>query len=81
MPGGYVGPPHTHSEDYWAVVITGVGANGAPGAADVPLPPGSYWTQRGNEVHVTKCLSAVECVFFVSQTGKFDYLPAKEKKP
>jgi beta-alanine degradation protein BauB len=77
MPAGYVSPPHTHTEDYWAVVISGVGANGAAGAADVPLPAGSYWAQRGKEVHVTKCLSAVECIFFVSQSGKFDYLNTK----
>jgi beta-alanine degradation protein BauB len=77
MPAGYVSPAHTHTEDYWAVVVSGVGANGAPGSTDVPLPSGSYWAQKGKEVHVTKCLSAVECIFFVSQAGKFDYVDAK----
>jgi beta-alanine degradation protein BauB len=77
MPAGWVSPPHTHTDDYWAVVVSGVGANGAPGATDVPLPAGSYWAQRGKEVHVTKCLSAVECIFFVSQSSKFDYVNTK----
>jgi len=77
MPAGYVSPSHIHTEDYWAVVVFGVGANGAPGSADVALPAGSYWSQKGKEVHVTKCLSQVECIFFVSQAGKFDYVDAK----
>src|SRR5262249_3452889 len=27
----------------------------------------------GGEPHVTKCISPGECIFFVSQDGKFDY--------
>jgi Domain of unknown function (DUF4437) len=77
MPAGFVSLPHTHTEDYYAVVISGVGASGRPGAPDVELPAGSYWFQKGKEVHVTKCLSANECIFFISQPGKFDYLAAK----
>jgi quercetin dioxygenase-like cupin family protein len=77
MPAGFVSPPHTHTEDYYAVVIAGVGANGRPDGQDVELPAGSYWFQKGKEVHVTKCLSANECIFFFSQPGKSDYLPAK----
>lgn len=76
MPAGFVSPVHTHTEDYLAVVIKGTGANGLPGATDVPLPPGSYWFQRGEEAHVTKCLSGEDCLFFLYQPGKFDYLPA-----
>jgi beta-alanine degradation protein BauB len=74
MPAGFVTPPHLHSEDYYGVVISGVGANGVPGAPDVELPVGSYWFQKGKEVHVTKCVSANECIFFLSQPGKFDFV-------
>jgi hypothetical protein len=35
MPAGFVSPVHTHTEDYWGVVISGVAANGKPGSADV----------------------------------------------
>lgn len=77
MPAGFVSKPHTHSHDYYAVVISGVGANGKPGATDVPLPAGSYWLQSGKEVHVTKCLSTTDCLFFVVQPGSFDYLIVK----
>lgn len=77
MPAGYVSPPHTHTEGYFGIVISGVGANGVAGAPDVELPVGSYWYQKAKEAHVTKCLSANECIFFIGQPGKFDYLPVK----
>ena len=73
MPAGYVSPTHTHAEDYWAIVVSGVMVNKKPDSADVPLPVGSYYFQKGGEPHVTKCISPNECVFFVSQNGKFDY--------
>jgi beta-alanine degradation protein BauB len=78
MPAGFVSPLHTHTEDYWGVVISGVAVNGKPGSTDVQLPVGSYWYQKGGEPHVTKCISPNECIFFVSQGGKFDYVPAKQ---
>lgn len=80
MPAGFVSPIHTHTEDYYAVVISGVGVNGLPGGADIPLPVGSYWFQKGGERHVTKCISPNECIFFLSQPGKFDYLPDTANK-
>ena len=79
MPAGFVSPTHIHSADYWGVVVSGVAANGLPGSTDVALPAGSYWVQKGGEQHVTKCLSPNECLFFVSQNGKFDYLTQPKK--
>jgi len=79
MPAGFVSPVHTHTDDYWGVVISGVAANGLPGSKDVPLPVGSYWFQKGGEAHVTKCLSPNECIFFISQNGKFDYVKVAGK--
>jgi len=77
IPGGFTSPPHTHTDDYYGVVVAGVIANGQEGAQDIPMPPGSYWFQKGREKHVTKCISSTECVFFVTQPGKFDFLMAK----
>lgn len=79
MPAGFVSPPHTHTENYWGVVVSGVGVNGKPGGADVQLPVGSYWFQKGGEPHVTKCISPNECIFFISQSGKFDYVPSAKQ--
>lgn len=77
MPAGFVSAVHTHTEDYYAVVVKGVGANDPVGAKPKGLPIGSYWFQRGEEPHVTRCLSKTGCLFFIVQPGKFDYVPAK----
>jgi Domain of unknown function (DUF4437) len=73
MPAGYVSPTHIHTEDYWAVVVSGVMVNKTPDGADGPLPVGSYFFQKGGEAHVTKCISPNECIFFINQGSKFDY--------
>lgn len=76
LPGGTVSPRHTHSADYYGVVITGVVANEqVRGALDRPLAPGSYWFQKGGEEHVTKCISQTECLFFVTSKASFDFQP------
>lgn len=80
MPAGFVSDIHIHTGEYWGVVISGVGVNGLPGSKDVPLPTGSYWSQKGGERHVTKCISSNECIFFISQSVKFDDIPDGMKK-
>ena len=77
MPAGFKSAVHTHTEDYYAVVIEGVGANFPAGGKAVPLPKGSYWFQRGEEPHETQCLSSTDCLFFLVQPGKFDYVLTK----
>lgn len=77
MPAGFVSPLHTHTEDYFGVVIQGVGVNTQAGKNTANLPVGSYWLQKGGEKHVTKCVSKTDCLFFIYQPGKFDYVPAK----
>ena len=80
MPAGFVSKVHTHTEDYWGVVISGVAVNGTPGSKDLALPVGSYWFQKGGEAHVTKCISPNECIFFINQRDKFDYVVDSVKK-
>jgi hypothetical protein len=75
MPAGFVSPIHTHTDDYWAVVISGVAVNSQVGGKELPLPAGSYWFQKGGERHITRCISPNECLLFISQDGKFDYIP------
>jgi hypothetical protein len=77
MPANYVSPLHNHTADYFAVVIEGVVVNTQPGNADVPLRVGSYYFQKGRENHVTKCISDTDCLLFIYQPDKFDYVPAK----
>lgn len=77
MPAHFVSPLHIHTADYFGIVIQGIGVNTQPGGADVPLPIGSYWFQKGKEDHVTKCISDSECLFFIYQPDKFDYVTKK----
>lgn len=71
----FASPIHRHSADEWGVVISGVVVNGKPGSQDIPLPVGSYFFQKARESHVTKCISSNECVVFLSQPAKYDFLP------
>jgi hypothetical protein len=78
MPAGFKSAVHTHTEDYYAVVIEGVDANFPARGKATPLPVGSYWFQRGEEPHETQCLSKTGCLFFLVQPGAFDYVVRRE---
>jgi len=73
MPSGFKGAVHTHTHDFWVTVISGVAVNTAVNGKDIVLPSGSYWFQPGGKPHYTNCISSIECVYFVSQNGAFDY--------
>lgn len=78
MPAGFASPVHTHTHDYYAIVVTGVVTNASVGEKEIPLPPGSYWLQPGDKPHVTKCISTTECIFSIHQSKKFDFLPVTQ---
>eukprot|EP00913_Durusdinium_trenchii_P005963 g5575.t1 len=53
---GFASPPHIHNVTYRGVVIQGRVHNDDPGAAEMWMPPGSYWTQPAGESHVTSSM-------------------------
>ena len=69
---GFVSPVHSHTYDYYAVVIKGVLENFELGVAPVKLGPGSYWYQVGKKAHTTSCVSKTPCEIFIVQAQKFD---------
>ena len=71
---------HTHSADLRLVVVSGTLIAATKGGPETKLPPGSYEYQPHTVQHVTKCDSRSECVIFAVATGKFDFVPAEEKK-
>lgn len=75
LPPHFASPVHSHSGDEWGVIVAGVAANGKPGSKDIPLPVGSYFFQKAGELHITKCLSPNECIIFLSQPSKYDFIP------
>ncbi|TPM50021.1 DUF4437 domain-containing protein [Mesorhizobium sp. B2-2-4] len=79
VPGNWHAPVHAHTADYRAVVIQGLWAHwqmDGGEASKVELPPGSYWTQKANEMHADACLSDTECVILLINTEPYEtYLP------
>lgn len=70
--------PHTHSNDYYGIVVIGTARHFEPGKEDskVILPAGSHWAVPANVVHVSECLPGSECVFAISQKSFFNIKPA-----
>jgi quercetin dioxygenase-like cupin family protein len=77
---GFTAPLHTHSADLHIAVISGTFIAATEGGPEKKLPPGSYEYQPHTVKHVTKCDTGSECVIFVVANGKFDIVPAEEKK-
>src|SRR5271165_50550 len=71
FPKGFKSALHTHTGDYYAVVISGVMANYRPGSEIKHLSAGSYWFQKGGEPHITECFSE-NCTVVLVQDVAFD---------
>lgn len=50
---GFSSPPHIHNITYRAIVISGEVHNDDPGAANMWMGPGTFWTQPAGEIHIT----------------------------
>lgn len=77
---GLVSPPHTKTANMFGVVIFGAMVHSRVGAepgAETLLPAGSFYKIPANLPHISKCVSAVDCVTFLYQDGKFDFLPTE----
>jgi beta-alanine degradation protein BauB len=83
FPAGFHSYVHTHTYDYFAVVLKGVITNPVKGeTGEVKLVPGSYWYQKGGEAHSTNCISKQPCtVFIVQMDGKFDAQVLEKTEP
>jgi uncharacterized protein YjlB len=77
LPAGLVSPAHIKSANMYGLVVSGTIANiaiGADPSTEVALPTGSYYKIPAGLAHVSKCISDVDCVTFLYQDGKFDFL-------
>ncbi|MFM7200714.1 MAG: hypothetical protein ACKO6N_07970 [Myxococcota bacterium] len=79
MPPGSRSPGHTHSNDYYGVVIAGNPGHGLTSeAASTGQAVGSTWYQPGKQVHFDNCSGTAECVIYlVYPGGGFDFQMAK----
>lgn len=73
---GFASPPHIHNITYRAVVIEGAVHNDDPGAGNMWMPPGSFWTQPAGEVHITSVGPEGGTAFLEIQSGPYLVQPS-----
>jgi hypothetical protein len=81
LPAGFTSPLHSHSGDYEAILVEGQMRNwlkGDDGSKAVKLNPGSYWTMPAKLEHVSACAAGKDCVIYVWQKTKFDFIASKD---
>jgi hypothetical protein len=67
-PGGFHAGLHSHTADYWAVVVQGTWQHLVPSTGEgkgLRLEPGAFWTQKRTELHDDWCISKTPCVIFL----------------
>jgi anti-sigma factor ChrR (cupin superfamily) len=69
---------HAHTLDYKAIGVQGTWVHTQEGETAAPdLPPGSFVMQPGKQLHGDACKGKQECIVFIHQHGKGDYIPKK----
>jgi hypothetical protein len=67
-PAGFKSGPHSHTADYWAVVVQGEWQHWVPSTGEgvgVRLRSGSHWTQVKTQLHEDACVSSTPCIIFL----------------
>lgn len=77
MPAGFVAPIHAHTGDYHGMNVTGTWRHSFDGGEDRTLPPGSYVFQPGMGMHGDACAGPEDCILFIHQYVKGDFIPKK----
>jgi hypothetical protein len=69
---------HAHTLDYYAVNVQGTWVH-TEGDTNPPkeLPVGSYVFQPGKQMHNDVCKGKTDCIVFIHQHGKGDFIPGK----
>src|SRR5262245_3576366 len=80
LPGGTNAGMHKHTGDYHAVNIQGDWWHGDDGGEMKQLPVGSYVMQPGGAFHNDECRGTGECIVFIHQHKKGDFIPKPAPK-
>jgi quercetin dioxygenase-like cupin family protein len=77
---GIEAPPHTHSSDYYSVVVSGRFRHflASESESDV-LTAGASWFQKGDVVHGDRCVGPEDCVLDIFWPQGFDVEFVKAK--
>ncbi|MFC7337803.1 DUF4437 domain-containing protein [Haloferula chungangensis] len=75
---GFESPPHIHNVSYRGIVIRGAIHNDDPDAANMWMPPGSFWTQPKGHVHITAATGKGSLAYIEIEEGPYHVLPEDE---
>ncbi|MCR9139141.1 MAG: DUF4437 domain-containing protein [Alphaproteobacteria bacterium] len=76
LPAGLISPAHAKSANMFGVVVEGTMTHYAVSdGTGTALPQGSFYKIPKDLPHISECISKVDCVTFLYQDGKFDFLP------
>ncbi|HEU0310696.1 MAG TPA: DUF4437 domain-containing protein [Sphingomicrobium sp.] len=83
-PPGFRAPLHSHTADYWAVVVQGTWEHWVPSTGegkDIRLERGAHWTQVKAQWHGDACVSAEPCIIFLFNKEPYETHFRPEAKP
>ena len=75
FPAGVGVPIHAHTGDYYGMVLTGIWRHSFDGGEQKDMPAGSYIYQPGMGFHSDACVGSEDCILFIHQHVKFDFIP------
>jgi Domain of unknown function (DUF4437) len=75
LPAGFSAPIHAHTGDYHGVSLSGMWRHSFDGGEERILPPGSYVLQPGLGMHGDACMGPEDCIVFIHQYVKGDFIP------
>jgi hypothetical protein len=67
-PPGFRSGAHSHTADYWAVVVQGAWEHWVPSNGEgkgIRLESGSHWTQVKTQLHEDACVSDAPCIILL----------------
>jgi mannose-6-phosphate isomerase-like protein (cupin superfamily) len=81
--GGFEAGMHAHASDYHAVLVQGTWIHTVEGDGSAPkeLTPGSYVFQPAWQFHNEKFVGAEDCIVYIHQLGKADFIPFEDGRP
>jgi quercetin dioxygenase-like cupin family protein len=77
---GFVTPPHHHSADHYAAMVSGTMVLIVDGKEN-RLSPGSYFSLTGKTVHSARCEGPDDCVMFLDARGPWDAVMVEKAPP
>jgi len=77
IPVGFEAGLHSHTGDYHGINLQGIWVHTTADGQTKELPAGSYVMQPGMQNHNDVCKGPGDCILFIHQWAKGDFIPAK----